>query len=266
MRTRTTDDPSRRSRAVSETIGFVFAFALVTASVGMVYTTGIGGLEDAREDEQLTNAVRAFDVLHDNVEDVRREDAPSRATELKLSESTLKFGDPIRIEIEVNNTVTDANETYATTTSPLVYDAPAGEVVYSAGATFRVDDGNAVMRNEPGLILDESSPNASVVPLLTVYPRGSGGGLGGSSTVLVVAYRQNVGLDGQFVTGTDPADADARVNVTVQSPRADAWGRYFEQKGMKRIDEASGEGQVTYQFHTDRLIVPKTVIEIEFNR
>jgi len=69
-------------------MGFVFAFALVTASVGVVYTTGIGGLEDARENEQVTNAVRAFDVLHDNIEDVTREDAPSRATEKRRTRNS----------------------------------------------------------------------------------------------------------------------------------------------------------------------------------
>ena len=264
MRTRTgTDD--RRNRAVSETIGFVFAFALVTASVGVIYTTGIGGLEDAREDEQLTNAVRAFDVLHDNVEDVRREDAPSRATELKLSGASLGFGEPVRIEVQANHSDpnNDANATYGITTRPLVYSDSAGEVVFSAGATFRVDDGNAAMRAEPDFIVNEKR---SVVPMLIAYPRGNGGGIGGSSTVLVVAYRQSSELDGEFEPG-----GDVRVNVTVESPRAAAWGRYFESIGMvpppsnPSLADPS-DGAVTYQFHTDRLLVPKTVVEFELNR
>ncbi|PSP55194.1 hypothetical protein BRC82_06715 [Halobacteriales archaeon QS_1_67_19] len=253
-------------RAVSETIGFVFVFALVTASVGVVYTAGIGGLADAREDEQLTNAVRAFDVLADNVDDVAESGAPSRATELKLKDSTLRYGEQIRIAVQVNDTASDANASYATTTRPLVYDAPAGEVVFAGGATFRVDDGNAAMRAEPGFVVGDGESNVSMIPLLTVYPRGSGGGIGGSSTVLVVAYRKSAGHATPFETGLDPDASDARVNVTVESPRADAWGWYFETRGMERVAAESGDGKVTYQFYTDRLVVPELIVELDLKR
>ncbi|MFC7080622.1 DUF7289 family protein [Halorussus caseinilyticus] len=251
-------------RGVSETIGFVFVFALVTASIGVVYTTGIGGLEDAREDEQLTNAVRAFDVLADNVGDVTSEGAPSRATELKLSGASVGFGDPVGITVQVNDTDSDANLTYTQTTRPLVYDAPAGQVVYSAGATFRVDGGDAAMRSEPGLVVTDRQ---SVVPLVVTYPASDSGGVGGSSTVLVVAHRQSVELGGRFDTGPDPAD-EARVNVTVNSPRAAAWGRYFESLGMSPPNSNPAaadpsDGEVTYQFFTDRLLVPESVVEFE---
>ncbi len=243
-------------RGVSETIGFVFVFALVTASIGVVYTTGIGGLEDAREDEQLTNAVRAFDVLDDNVGDLTREGAPSRATELKLSDATLGFGDPVTVRVRVNHTVTDANATYSATTRPLVYSGAAGDVVYSAGATFRVDGDAAAMRAEPGLLVDD---RRSMIPLLVTYPRTDSGGIGGSSTVLLVAHRQSQGLDGTFDTGDD----EARVNVTVDSPRAAAWGRYFEETGMTAVDGDPSDGDVTYQFRTDHLLVSETVVEFD---
>ncbi|WP_115862327.1 DUF7289 family protein [Halorussus litoreus] len=249
-------------RAASETIGFVLAFALVTASVGVVYTTGIGGLEDAREDEQLTNAVRAFEVLADNVADVSRQGAPSRATELKLNGATIGFGDPVRFTVQVNHTDSDANDTFVATTRPLVYDDESGAVVYSGGATFRVDDGAAVMRVEPGLVVDD---RRSLVPLLVTYPQGDSGGIGGDSTVLVVAHRQPSGSAGEFDTGLDDP-GEARVNLTVESPRAGAWGRYFEDEGMTAIDGDASDGAVTYQFHTERLVVPETVVEFEVTR
>lgn len=251
-------------RAVSETVGFVFVFALVTASIGVVYTTGIGGLEDAREDEQLTNAVRSFDVLADNVADLRREGAPSRATELQLSGASLGFADPVRIEIRVNDTApdSDANATYGRNLRPLVYDAPAGEAVFAAGATFRADGGSAAMRREPGWIVDD---RRSVVPLLVTYPRGNSTGVGGSSTVLAVAHRQRPNPPGRFEASPGSA---ANVTVTVESPRAAAWGRYFESRGMTpsgpSTDAANAsDGVVSYHFETERLFVPETVVEFE---
>lgn len=266
MRTRRTGRTASSglgNRAASETLGFVFAFALVVASIGVVYTAGIGGLEDAREDEQLTNAVRAFDVLADNVEDLSREDAPSRATELKLAGASLEFGDPVTITVQANHSDpgNDANATFAMTTRPLVYSDSAGEVVFSAGAIFRVDDGDAVMTSDPGLVLGDRQ---SVVPFLIAYPRGSSASVGGSSTVLVVAFRQSSGIDGRFDTG--PGGDDSRVNVTVESPRAEAWGRYFDDQGMTKIDGDASDGDVTYQFHTDTLFVSETVVEFELQR
>lgn len=249
-------------RGVSETVGFVFVFALVTASIGVVYTTGIGGLEDAREDEQLTNAVRSFDVLADNVADLRREGAPSRATELELSDAGLGSADPVRIEVRVEDTESDANATYARSLRPLVYDAPVGEAVFAAGATFRADGGSAAMHRRPGWIVDD---RRSVVPLLVTYPRGNSTGVGGSSTVLAVAYRQSSDVLGRFEAS---AGATANVTVTVESPRAAAWGRYFESMGMTpsgpSTDAANAsDGTVRYRFETERLFVPETVVEFE---
>lgn len=250
---RTPDD-----RAVSETIGFVLAFALVTASVGVVYTAGIGGLEDAQEDEQLTNAVRAFEVLADNVADIQRDGAPSRATELKLQGASVGFGARAQFVVQVNHTeLHDVNATYEASARPLVYDDDAGSVVYSGGAIFRVEADWTAMDVEPGFVLDD---DRAVVPFLVTYPQGDGG-IGGDSTVLVVAHRQSSGLEGRVDLDED-ADP-ARVNVTVASPRAAAWARYFEDAGLTAIDGDPSDGNVTYQFETRRLLVPETVVEFE---
>jgi len=257
VKTRSTGEGGRWNRAVSETMGFVFAFALVTASVGVVYTTGIGGLEDARENEQVTNAVRAFDVLHDNIEDVTREDAPSRATELKLQDASLGYGDPVRIDIQANHSDV-TNESYAITTRPLVYESSAGTVVFSAGATFRAGEDDAVMRAEPAFVVDDQR---SVLPTLITYPRGDDSGVAGSTTVLVVAHRQSSQLDGVFA----PDGAKANVTVTVESPRASAWARYFEDQGMNPVGDEPNGGEASYYFETDSLLVPQTAVEFEIH-
>jgi len=49
----------------------------------------------------------------------------------------------------------------------------------------------------------------------------------------------------------------------VESPRAAAWGRYFESEGMRKLN--ASDGKVTYQFRTDRLVVPETIVEFEIN-
>jgi len=55
-------------RAVSDVVGYVLVFSLVSLTVGVVSVAGVGALQDARDVEQANNAERAFDVLGDNVE------------------------------------------------------------------------------------------------------------------------------------------------------------------------------------------------------
>ncbi|MFC7136780.1 hypothetical protein ACFQRB_10335 [Halobaculum litoreum] len=73
------------TRAQSDAIGFVLVFSLIVLTVGTVYAAGYPALQDLRSDEQLENMERAFEVLDDNVDDMAREGAPSRATEIKLN-------------------------------------------------------------------------------------------------------------------------------------------------------------------------------------
>ncbi|WP_458205993.1 DUF7289 family protein [Haladaptatus sp. NG-SE-30] len=61
--------------------------------------------------------------------------------------------------------------------------------------------------------------------------------------------------------------ANLRVNVTIASPRAAAWKRYFDQEGLKKIDGDASDGRVTYQFKsTARVVVPETVAAFELRR
>ena len=86
-------------RGVSDVVGFVLVFALVTATVGVVYTTGIQGLTGSRDVERVNNAERAFDVFANNVDDVIRRGAPSRATEVKLADADLHYGAPVTVNL-----------------------------------------------------------------------------------------------------------------------------------------------------------------------
>ena len=246
-------------RAVSETVGFVLAFVLVTATVGAVYATGVGGLYHAQRFEQVNNAERAFDVLADNIEDVHREGAPSRATELKLGGATLSYGDPVTIRVRVDDTNSSANEMYTMNAKPLVYSGiEDSKIVYLGGAVFRSEGGHAVMRREPGYVFDS---HRVVVPFLITYPRGDARSLSGDSTALVVAYRRSAGIDGQFRTGTG---SNVRVNVTVESPRAEAWKRYFERKGLN-VTRAN-ETVVSAECTTEHVVAPETIVEFELKR
>lgn len=246
-------------RAQSEVLGYVFVFTLILLSIGTVYAMGFGELQDARHAEQMTNMERGFEVLSDNLRDLSRHGAPSRSTELALGGGTLGFGDTATISVNVTDTAnTSHTNGFEVATRPLVYEGGKGTAIaYTMGAVLRSDDGYGVMVSDPRWTLTD---DRVVVPYVVTYPAGSDQSVGGDVTMLVGASRETHKLQGSF---HPEAGGDARVNVTVESPRAAAWADYFDEQGLTRID-GPDDGDVTYQLVTDVVYVPRTDVSVRF--
>lgn len=247
-------------RGVSEVLGFVLVFALVTGTIGVVYATGISGLHSAQQAEKIDNVERAFDVLADNVDDLHRTGAPSRGTEVKLAGGSVRVGDPVTVRIRAENSSDPLdNATYAQTVEPIVYEDDDGpSILFVQGAVLRSQSDGVSMLREPDWIVGS---NRSVLAQISTY--GDTGGISGSGTVLIVTKAGSRSLQTPFsVDGS----STAVVNVTVTSPRAEAWERYFVEQGLDPVDSDPDDGDVTYQFETESLYVPKTSVEVTFNR
>jgi len=236
-----------RDRAVSDVLGFVLVFALVTATVGVVYTAGLAGLQDARTDERVENAERAFDVLASSVDDEIRRDAPSRATEVRLSDARLSYGDPVAFNV----TFLGSGDNYSVSTRPVVYSAEGGRVVYEGGAVLRDNDDGERMVREPPMTFGDTA----VVPILVARASGSEA-VGGSRTVLVRTEMAKRQVFARRAAGP----YTLRVNVT--SPRAPAWQRYFEDEAGASCSLA-GDTAVC-EFQADSVIVPVYKMDVEF--
>jgi hypothetical protein len=78
-------------RAVSDVVSYVLIFSMVSITVGVVSVAGVASLQDVRNVEQVSNTERAFDVLADNLADIHREGAPTRATEISLADGRLSI-------------------------------------------------------------------------------------------------------------------------------------------------------------------------------
>ena len=241
-------------------MGFVLVFALITGTVGIVYATGISGLQDAQHAEKIENVERAFDVLADNVEDLHRRGAPSRATEVRLAGGSLGMGEPTTVRIRAENSSSYLeNTSYVVNLKPIVYEDEDGtKLVYANGAVLRSESGGAVMVSDPGWIV---GPRRSVVPLINTF--GEGGGMGGEGTVLIVTQGRTRTLNEPFEVGEG---STAVVNVTVTSPRVGAWKRFFETEGFDPVDADVDHGNVTYQFETETLYVSKTGISVSYSQ
>lgn len=240
-----------RNRGQTETLGFVLVFAIITASIGIVYASGFTGLDNARQFEQTNNAQRAFEVFADNIEDITHRNAPSRATEIKLAGSTLTVGEPI--SIRVNVTGTQFNESYSIL--PIIYDADTDErIIYVQGAVIRESNDEAVVLQESTMLMNE---NRTMVPIIRTRLVGTGS-IGGSTTVLIRATHAQT--DVIYLNNDNPPT----VWFNVTSPRADAWGAYLESKGAISSCTVS-DGTAACQIDSDRLTLTLVQVDIELD-
>lgn len=251
-------------RAVSEVLGFVLVASLIFATLGVVYVGGLGGLEDARDAERVKNAERAFGVLANNIEDLQTEGAPSRATEIKLADAQIGFGEPTTVTVNVTNTGAAENPVFSTDIDPIVYSAGTGsKLVYENGALFRVDHDSAVLKQRPpGVFWAEGSVSKTTVPYVQTRQGGSTG-VGGDTTVLVRTDLVSTEVPGSLTSPgadgvTDDPDGDGNleyaVNYTVRTTptRAVVWTKHLNARIEASGNETAfdnhdidGDGDVT---------------------
>jgi hypothetical protein len=250
---------SRRSdRGVSDTLGFVFIFALVLSVVGLTFALGYGGLQDTRDFERLNNAERAFDVMGDNFDDMVRRGAPSRATEVKVADAQLRMAEPTQVNVSVTNASGDT-DSYRFDVEPIVYETDDGRIVYVNGAIFREDPGGAVVVRHSELILNQSRV---LLPMVTTRQGGETASVGGTTTVLVRAARPS-GQRENFGFEMARTDAQADVTVNVTSPRPAVWERE-----LSRSPDASclvdGNTVSCTVVDAERVYVQETLVDITF--
>ena len=242
-------------RGVSETVGFVLVFALIATTIAITFTVGLGGLEDAQLAERDNNVERAFDVLHDNFNDLSRDGVPSRATELRLGGGELSFDDESGFRL--NGT---GFESQVIEGGSLTYRG-AGDtrIVYENGAVFRMDGDNGVMIKEPDLLVGDTV-------VYSLY--GLDGPLkpvSGDRTVLVVGERT------EREVAADDQTAAENVTLDINSTQATVWERYYSDLAAEHEQvnvTTNGSADLTVTFvadRYDRFVVHRTATRVEFS-
>lgn len=203
---------SRRGQA--NIIGFLLVFALVLSAVSLVSVTGLNTLADVREAERANNGVRAMGVLSDNLADVSRRGAPSRATEVALERSALSIGEQITITVSGSDAATGDTFTVEHRTAPLIYRVTdTTTLVHEAGAVFRLDRTGALVQRDPPVVIGSQRTGLTVLN----YTGETGRTVAGS-TVLVRAVHRNTTVPIANTTGTWDS-----LTLEVESPRYEQW-------------------------------------------
>ncbi|CDK38859.1 hypothetical protein [Halorubrum sp. AJ67] len=242
-------------RGVSETVGFVLVFALIATTIAVTFTVGLGGLEDAQLAERDNNVERAFDVLHDNLNDLSRDGVPNRATEIRLGGGRVSFDR--ESEFRLNHTGT---ETAITEGGSITFHGTGDtRIVYENGAVFRMQGDDGVMIQEPDLLVGDTI-------VYSLYGlTGPADSVGGDRTVLVTSERTDRDVP------VDARASGANITLSINSSQASVWERYYGDLAGEH-DKISmttdGPADITVTFvadRYDRFVAHRTIADVGFS-
>jgi hypothetical protein len=228
-------------------------FSLIAATVGVVSIVGFQTLEERQTVERVNNVERAFDVFRSNMEDVYRDGAPSRATEIRLAGGTLRYGEPVTVTLA---NASDADRNITMELTPLVYADGETKIVYAGGAILRQEPSGSVLIADPPFVL---GPERTLLQFVRTTRGVDRSAVSRTGTVRVESRRTDV------VTAIGPGIADAdRLNLTVDSPRGNAWGKYLQAHADRVAGWEYDDGSNTLTFETESISVPRFRIQIRF--
>lgn len=231
-------------RGVSEVLSYALVFSIVIVAVTIVSLSGVGAIESATTAEQSNNAQLAFDVFADNVEDVYARGAPRSATEINLEKATLRIGDPIAVDVELNDTDGQNVDPDPWEIDPVLHESESGDTIsYEAGTVIRTGDRGGSIRNRdpPFVFAGEGDDERVVLPIvnLTAPTRTSVSG----STILI-----RTGTGSNDMTEREELDNSGRferIEITVESPRYEEWRAYFEAADFESCSTAPASNEVS---------------------
>lgn len=242
-------------RAVSDLLGFAVIFGIAVISIALIYTVGIGALNDIQHGEAMNNVDRAFDIVAENMADIHRNGAPARSTELQFPGGQLAVTGDVSILLVVQN----ESVPNATSVKPISYRKRETGFFYVSGAVIRTDRDRGVFIREPPF---RFGTDRTVMSFVSTGARGETTSAGGSGSVRLAARRNPPGSRTKTATVTNGTDT-VNFSIHLTSPRFRVWKRYFERQGLKHVDTDAANNTIVFNHTTGELYVRKTTVGVE---
>lgn len=217
-------------RAVSEAISYVLVFALITVGTLLVALQGAPAISNTQDEQIAENSKRAAVLLQERVNEMVRQDAPSREVSVDVQDIKVGVGDmeTARFNVTATNTSGSVTDVVDVDADPVYIEKTAGKIdqtaAYENGAVLLGQRGRPeswTMASRPSWAIRTNSSTGEVqsIFLSTVATGGSGTVSGQRSSARLVF--EAVSRESVTVRDVD------EIEISVESPRARAWEEYF---------------------------------------
>jgi len=216
-------------RAVSEAISYVLIFGLITTGTLLVALQGGPAISNTQDEQIAENSERAVVLLQERVNEMVRQDAPSREVSVDVQDIKVGVGDmePTRFNITARDASGSFVDLADVDINPVYIEKTAGKIdqtaAYENGAVLLGQRGKPeswTMSSRPSWAIRTNSSSGKVrsMFLSTVITEGSGVVSGQRSSARIVFEAIN--------RESATLDID-EVEIAVESPRSGAWEGYF---------------------------------------
>ncbi|MCL7412099.1 MAG: hypothetical protein M8353_00575 [ANME-2 cluster archaeon] len=216
---------------VSPVIGMILILAIVTVSIGIIYTAGIPMIENAKSRAHQQNIHNSFSVLHGDIEEVVRGPitgaGTARTTTISMDGGTLAvLPDNTRIEVSYNDgTATTLSWSPGTTE----YEYRNRIVAYENGAVFTTYPDGSIMEREPLIYAGRLRGSNVGVMIHIVNISGTNTSTSGKGKGQVRTF-----ASGDDVSKIYSGEVNS-ISISITSQNYEAWDRYlrstFENSG-----------------------------------
>ncbi|SFM67154.1 DUF7289 family protein [Methanolobus profundi] len=208
----------RKDSAVSETLGYILLFGIVTLSMGVIYTVGYPVLQSNMDSNIFESAEQSFIVLQSGMDRVAFDQVPLKILKMKLQGSSLAISNTSSVTITY-----DGNPPLNITTGDLVFEKAGKKISYELGGVFKsYPPDSTVMVSQPP-IYAITSDNVEVTTIGIVSLKGSDYVSGRGIATLTIEHGSST-----MERTTSPTNVDIQIN----SPYAPRWAEYLEDNGF----------------------------------
>jgi hypothetical protein len=215
-------------RAVSEAISYVLIFGLITTGTVLVALQGGPAITNTQDEQLAENVQRAAVLLQDRVDEMVRQQAPSREVSLDVQDIRVGVGgmESARFNITATDTSGNSIQVIDTETDPVYIQKTAGNIdltaAYVNGAVLVGQRGRNetwTMASRPSWAIRTDNSTVQSIFMSTVATEGSSAvsGQGVGARILF----ERISQEGETLSEIN------EVSISVDSPRSDAWEEYF---------------------------------------
>jgi hypothetical protein len=238
----------RTNAAVSETLGYILLFAIVTLSMGVIYAIGYPALQSNMDANVFESAEQNFIVLQSNMERVAFDQTPVKVLKLKLQASSIAVTNESSISVAYGGNL----EKYST--GEIVFSKDEKTIAYEIGSVFKKYPREAsVMVSEPPIYVT-SLDNTSVTNIGIVSLNGNSQ-MGGKG-IATINLRHNYS---DMYMGNSTTD----VSVLINSTHAFKWEEYLGEMGFT-VDNVT-ESSVNAHINNTMLIMSNHVVDVDIS-
>lgn len=237
----------RKNAAVSETLGYILLFGIVTLSMGVIYVIGYPVLQSNMDNNVFESAEQSFVVLKSNMDRVAFDQTPVKVLKMKLQSSSISVDNYSSMTISY-----DGHTSSPINTGEIVFTKDEKELSYEMGGVFKRYSPQAVtMAAKPTIYVTETD-EGDITTIGLVKLNGNDYISGKGIATLSLHHNSSV-----LERTTSPED----VTLMIKSRYIPAWERYLEETGFTISNTT--ESTVTAYKNDTLLVISTHEVEVD---